>query len=192
MKSWQLMTLVGVIGGLVGCSTEASFKVNQQLTAPYVTDADNQNNDDKALEKRLNSILSDQLPQSKIKVVVDRFNVLLVGQVLSNGDKLQAETICKKWPGTKQVFNYLDVSDKPTLDTSSSISSDAMARIKSQYDVNSDNLKVITVDNIVYIMGTNVGNLTALDTAIQGIYTIPKVRKVVNLEQKGNSDYVVN
>lgn len=192
MKSWQLMTLVGVIGGLVGCSTESSFKVNQQLTAPYVTDTDNQNNDDKALEKRLNNILSDQLPQSKIKVVVDRFNVLLVGQVLSNGDKLQAETICKKWPGTKQVFNYIDVSDQPTLDTSSSISSDAIARIKSQYDVNSDNLKVITVDNIVYIMGTNVGNLTALDTAIKGIYTIPKVRKVINLEQKGNLDYVVN
>lgn len=186
------MTLVGVIGGLVGCSTESSFKVNQQLTAPYVTDTDNQNNDDKALEKRLNNILSDQLPQSKIKVVVDRFNVLLVGQVLSNGDKLQAETICKKWPGTKQVFNYIDVSDQPTLDTSSSISSDAIARIKSQYDVNSDNLKVITVDNIVYIMGTNVGNLTALDTAIKGIYTIPKVRKVINLEQKGNLDYVVN
>lgn len=191
MKLWKIVTLLSAIGGLIGCSTEAPYKVNQQLTAPYITDAQNQQDDDKALAKRLDSILSDQLVNSQIKVVVNHSNVLLVGQVARNGDKLKAESICKKWPGTKQVFDYMTIADQPKLDSSSSISSAAMDRIKMQFDINTDSINVVTVDNVVYIMGTDVGNLTALDTAITAIYSIPNVRKVVNLVQKGSLDYVV-
>lgn len=191
MKLWKIIALLSAISGLIGCSTEAPYKVNKQLTAPYITDAQNQQDDDKALAKRLNSVLSDQLVNSKIKVVVNHSNVLLVGQVASNGDKLNAESICNKWPGTKQVFDYMTIADQPNLDSSSSISSAAMDRIKMQFDINTDSINVATVDDVVYIMGTDVGNLTALDTAIKAIYSIPKVRKVVNLVQKGSLDYVV-
>jgi hypothetical protein len=59
-----------------------------------------------------------------------------------------------------------------------------------QNDIIAKNLKIITVDNIVYIMGSNVGNLTSLDLAVNGIYSIHDVKKVVNLEQKGHLDYV--
>lgn len=192
MKSLKFMLLCTMIGAITACSTEASFKVNQELTSPYVTDAENQRNDDTALEKRLNNILSDQLPQSKIKVVSAGFDILLVGEVLSNSDKVQAETICKKWPGTKQVFNYLEVSDQPKLDVSSSTADDVRNRIASQYDINVNNLKVTAVGGVVYIMGTNIGNLTALQEAIKGVYTMPNVHKVVNLEIRGNLDYEIN
>lgn len=192
MKSLKFLLLCTMVGIITACSTEASFKVNQQLTSPYVTDAENQRNDDAALEKRLSGIISDQLPQSKIKVVVTNFDVLLIGEVVSNSDKVQAETICKRWPGTKQVFNYLEVSDMPQINVSSSLADSVKDRISSQYDINITNIKVTAVDGVVYIMGTNIGNLTALQEAIKGVYTMPEVHKVVNLEQRGNLDYTID
>jgi hypothetical protein len=41
-------------------------------------------------------------------------------------------------------------------------------------------------------MGTNVGNLDALKKAINGIYSIDNVQKVVNLEQVGPRDYAAD
>jgi osmotically-inducible protein OsmY len=118
--------------------------------------------------------------------------VLLVGQVASNTDKATAETICKKWPSTQKIFNYLTVNAQPSLNMNSSITSDAKKRISMQYDIEPTAITVTTVDNVVYIMGTNIGNLSALDEAIKGIYSISNVNKVVNLEQKGSADYVTN
>ncbi len=187
-----LVLLTGLSVFVTGCSTEASFKVNADLTAPYITDVENQRSDDLALASRLEEVLKSQIPTSKLKVVADHYNVLLVGQVASNTDKATAESICKKWPSTQKIFNYLTVAPQPSLNTNSSISKEAMRRVDMQYDVDSNAIIITTVDNVVYLMGTNVGNLTALNDIIKGIYSIDDVNKVVNLEQKGPSDYVTN
>ncbi len=187
-----LVLLAGLSVFVTGCSTEASFKVNADLTAPYITDVENQRSDDLALASRLEEVLRSQIPTSKLKVVADHYNVLLVGQVASNTDKATAESICKKWPSTQKIFNYLTVAAQPSLNTNSSISKEAMRRVDMQYDVDSNAIIITTVDNVVYLMGTNVGNLTALNDIIKGIYSIDDVNKVVNLEQKGPSDYVTN
>lgn len=187
-----LVLLAGLSVFVTGCSTEASFKVNADLTAPYITDVENQRSDDLALASRLEEVLKSQIPTSKLKVVADHYNVLLVGQVASNTDKATAESICKKWPSTQKIFNYLTVAPQPSLNTNSSISKEAMRRVDMQYDVDSNAIIITTVDNVVYLMGTNVGNLTALNDIIKGIYSIDDVNKVVNLEQKGPSDYVTN
>lgn len=193
MKHRYLFALLAVVGLLVtGCSTEAPFKVNASLTAPYITDSENQKDDGQALSERLDDVLDAQIPTNKIKVVVDHYNVLLVGQVASNTDKATAETICKKWPSTQKIFNYLTVNAQPSLNMNSSITSEATKRISMQYDIEPTAITVTTVDNVVYIMGTNIGNLSALDEAIKGIYSISNVNKVVNLEQKGSADYVTN
>ena len=193
IKQRYLFALLAGVGMLAtGCSTEASFKVDSALTAPYITDSENQRDDAQALSERLDDVLDAQIPTNKIKVVVDHYNVLLVGQVASNADKATAETICKKWPSTQKIFNYLTVNAQPSLNMNSSITSDATKRISMQYDIEPTAITVTTVDNVVYIMGTNVGNLSALDEAVKGIYSITNVNKVVNLEQKGSSDYVTN
>lgn len=196
MKVIKLRYLLALVTGLsllsTGCSTEASFKVNADLTAPYITNVENQRDDDLALASRLDDILGSQIPTSKIFVIVNNYNVLLVGQVASNADKATAESICKKWPTTNLVFNYLTVAAKPSLNTSSSITREAMKRVDMQYDIDSKAVIMTTVDNVVYLMGTNVGNLTALNEVIKGIYSIDNVNKVVNLEQRGPSDYVTN
>ncbi|MBX9865937.1 MAG: BON domain-containing protein [Burkholderiales bacterium] len=193
MKHRYLFAILAGVGLLAtACSTEASFKVDAALTAPYITDSENQRDDGQALAERLDDVLDAQIPTNKIKVVVDHYNVLLVGQVASNTDKATAETICKKWPSTQKIFNYLTVNAQPSLNMNSSITSEATKRISMQYDIEPTAITVTTVDNVVYIMGTNIGNLSALDEAIKGIYSISKVNKVVNLEQKGSADYVTN
>lgn len=196
MKVVKFKYLLALITGLslllTACSTEASFKVNADLTAPYITDVENQRNDDLALASRLQDLLKSQIPTSKLRVLVDHYNVLLVGQVASNTDKATAESICKKWPSTQKIFNYLTVAAQPSLNISSSITNEAVRRVDMQYDIDTKALTIITVDNVVYLMGTNVGNLTALNDIIKGIYSIDDVNKVVNLEQRGPSDYVTN
>lgn len=191
-KLSSLMILAGLLISVSSCSTEASFKVNAQLTSPYVTDEQTQKDSDTALAKRLNNVLDDQIPNSEIKVVVDHYNVLLVGQVASSNDKATAESICKKWPSTAQVLDYLTIvspPNSPSLNTNSSISSDVKNLVEAKYDLDPNAVQIITVDNVVYIFGTNVGNLSALNDVIKNTYSINKVQKVVNLEQKGDQDY---
>lgn len=191
-KLSSLMLLAGLLISVSSCSTEAPFKVNAQLTSPYVTNEQTQKDSDTALAKRLNNILDDQIPNSEIKVVVDHYSVLLVGQVASSNDKATAESICKKWPSTAQVLNYLTIvspPNSPSLNTNSSISSDVKNLVEAKYDLDPNAIQIITVDNVVYIFGTNVGNLSALNDVIKNTYSINKVQKVVNLEQKGDQDY---
>lgn len=192
MKNLKKLMLAMSVVSVISCSTEASYKVNSELTSPYTTAAQTRIINDKALEKRLNSVLSNQIKPSDLKVVVNFNNVLLVGQVANQADSLNAENIVKKWPGTNLVFNYLTINPQPSSVFSSSISSQSMQKIKDNFDLNPDNIAITTADGVVYIMGTNVGNLTALNTVVDGIYSISGVRKVVNLEQKSDLDYLVN
>jgi osmotically-inducible protein OsmY len=173
----------------VACSTNPTTKISDQLTSPYITNLDNQKADDISLKNNLQDKLDDAIPNNAIKVVTDHFNVLLVGQVATQTDKDQASVICKQFPGIKKVFNYLTVTMKPSLHVNSSITKDAVARLDHQNDIRGKMLTVVTVEDVVYIMGTNIGNLTALGAAINGIYTIDGVKKVVNLEQPGDVDY---
>ncbi len=174
---------------LAGCSTNPTTKISDQLTSPYLTNLDNQRTDDKMLRNKLQDQLDDEIKNSAIKVVVDHDNVLLVGQVASQSDSNQATVLCKQSSSVNKVFNYLTVAAKPSLNINSSVNNDAQDRLDTQIDIQGKRLTVITVDHVVYIMGTNIGNLTSLDYAIKGINNIEGVNQVVNLVQKGNFDY---
>lgn len=191
MKNKQL--ILAFISGMVfftGCSTEASYKVSSELSAPYVTDAEHQKKDDDLLANTLQDKLDDALPDARLKVLVNNSNVLLVGQVHNLNEKNLAANICDKLPSVKQVFNYLTVTVKPSLNVNSSISKKVVKRLSEQNDINDKALSIITVDDIVYIMGTNIGNLKAMNKAIRdGVYSLPDVKDVVNLEQPGDQDY---
>jgi osmotically-inducible protein OsmY len=193
MKIKQVgIVIIGLFSiGMYGCATDAPYKVDQSITSQYVSSGEIQIKDDKALGDRLTGVLSDQFKGSKVAAIVRFDNVLLVGQVLTNSDKLRMVDICKKWPGTKMVFDYLTVNPKPALNTSSSLASKAMNLIKIHYDISPDNVKLVVVDGVVYIMGTNFGNLNAYSDAMENMYNIDGVHKVVNLEQVGPMDYHV-
>lgn len=187
-----LFVLISAGIALSACSTTATTHVASNLTSPFLTDQDNQRSDDTALENRLKDDLDRQIPGNKIKVVVTNDDVLLVGQVATAAAKTQAANICENSPSAREVFNYLTVNPYPALNTNSSITNDAKNRLDKQNDLNSDLIKVVTVDDVVYIMGSNVGNLNSLKKAINGIYSIDNVQKVVNLEQVGPRDYAAD
>ncbi|MEN9946553.1 MAG: hypothetical protein RLZZ293_939 [Pseudomonadota bacterium] len=190
MKIFRLVVSSCILFGLVACSTQDATRVSDNLTAPYLTDSDNQRNDDIALENRLERELNKLNSHNKIKLVVTNSNVLLVGQVVTEEQKSSIQHLIEEMPNVKQIFNYLTVTINPKLNENNSINKQAIHRVNMQNDIIAKNLKIITVDNIVYIMGSNVGNLTSLDLAVNGIYSIHDVKKVVNLEQKGHLDYV--
>jgi len=181
---------LGLIGG--ACSTEASYKVTTQLTSPYITDEDNKRNDDDQLREQLQDKLTTQLAKSQLRVIVDHGNVLLVGQVVTTNDRSQASAICYTIPVVKKIFNYLTVAAKPSLNLNSSLANKAKNRITVQDDIYSPNLQVIAVAGVIYLMGSNIGNLTALQAAIEGIYTYPGVTRVINLVQPGPDDYTTD
>lgn len=187
-----LFILISTSVALSACSTNATTHVASNLTSPFLTDQDNQISDDTALEGRLKDDLDRQIPGNKIKVVVTNSDVLLVGQVATAAAKTQASSICENSPSAEEVFNYLTVNINPSLNTNSSITNDAKNRLDKQNDLSTSLMKVVTVDDIVYIMGTNVGNLNSLRKAINGIYSIDNVQKVVNLEQVGPRDYAAD
>ncbi|RTK97919.1 MAG: BON domain-containing protein [Neisseriaceae bacterium] len=186
--------------GFAACSTEAPYMIDSSLTSQYMSAGDIQAKDDDALSKRLTDFLSTEFKGSDVKAIVRFDNVLLVGQVLNNSDKLKMVDICKKWPGTKEVYDYLTVveptTNKPnpsaSLNMSSSLASKAMDLIKLHYDISPENIKLVVVDGVVYIIGTNVGNLNALHDAIENMYSIKGIHKVINLEKIGNMDYNVS
>ena len=175
---------------IVSCSTQAVYKVSSELTAPYYTDADNQAKDDKDLQDKLKAMYKAQIPGNAIDVTAYSGEVLLVGQVPSSNDKARAAAIAKQIPYVKQVDNYLTINaNKPVLNSNSSLADKAMARIKSQSDIDAQYVRVNAVDGVVYIMGSNLGNLTALNKAINGIYAMNGVNKVINLVKPGDKDY---
>ena len=113
--------LVGVLA--VGCATQASVRVSNELTSPFLTDADHQKADDEALQERIQRLLKVQLAKNSktINVLVDNSNVLLSGQVASLSLKNQAESLCANLHAVNKVFNYLTVNAKPVLNTNSQL-----------------------------------------------------------------------
>lgn len=186
----SLITILISMLTITSCSTQAAYKVSSELTAPYYTDADNQAKDDKDLQNKLKSLYKTQIPGNAIDITAYSGEVLLVGQVPSSSDKTRAAAIAKQIPYVKSVDNYLTINaNKPVLNSNSSLASRALARIKSQSDIDAQYVRVNAVDGVVYIMGSNLGNLTALNKAINGIYAMEGVTQVVNLVKPGDKDY---
>jgi osmotically-inducible protein OsmY len=188
LKRISILVSLGI--GLAACAgNNQPNRVADGYTAPYVTNAENQHNDDQKLQQRLQAVIKKQLPHSQVLVVVNNYNVLLAGQVATNGDKVTAANLCRKLPVVKKVYNYLTPAAQPKLLRDTSVSSELKDRLASQKDVYSQFTDVVAVGGVVYIMGTNVGNLTALQQVAKAGYTLKGVKKVIVLEELGEHDY---
>jgi hypothetical protein len=134
-------------------------------------------------------LIDDKFPNVDVRVVSNHFNVLIVGQVDSRTTQVALEKFVKRQLEVRKVFDYTTISAKPDLKYSSSLTSDAQDRIATEYNIAPDKVTVIAVDGVVYVMGANIGDLTSLKEALNGVAAMKKVRKVVNLVQPGKEDY---
>ena len=140
--------------------------------------------DDQSLEHKVNQVLSDQLVKGNFTVASYGHEVLLTGQVATHKDRTKAMTAVMNTTGVNKVWNYLSVGaseDAGDIANDAYLTTAAKSRLIAQKDVNTNNIKLVTSNGVVYLLGKDVGKPDQIQAAIVSIKGINKVRKVVNL-----------
>ncbi|HLX52886.1 MAG TPA: BON domain-containing protein [Aquella sp.] len=139
---------------------------------------------DQNLEHKVNNVLSAQVPNGSFTIASYYKYILLTGQVPTMKDKSKAEFAVRNTAGVREVWNYLTVEPN---ESAKAISNDAVIttaarnKLLLQSGVNSNNIKVVTDNSVVYLLGRNPGKISKLKLAIKDISKIDGVTRVVNL-----------
>lgn len=99
---------------------------------------------------------SKSLDSSHLVPVVYNGDILLVGQVPTAADKVQAGSVVKNIKGIKKVFNELEVSPNTTYLTRSSdawLTSKIKTKMIATSELPSGKIKIVTENGVVYLMG---------------------------------------
>lgn len=143
--------------------------------------------DDQTLEHRVNKVLDAQVPNGSFTVASHNQRVLLAGQVSSQEERDKAVLAATNTAGVKKVWNYVTISVNETVGDISHdtyLTSLAKSRLIGQKGVNTNNIKVVTCNDVVYLLGDkDAGDSVQIAGAIEGIQGISGVKKVVNLIQ---------
>lgn len=110
--------------------------------------------------------------------------ILLAGQVPNQYDKDSIYNAVQKMNNINGVWDYLSVEKNQSIgqiSTDTYLTSAAKSRLIAQKDVNTNNIKVVTCNGVVYLMGHDAGNKTEIDAAIDGIKSIDGVKNVIDL-----------
>jgi osmotically-inducible protein OsmY len=133
--------------------------------------------------KKADSRLSD----SHINVTVVNSVVLLAGEVPSNELKLLAGSIARAYSGVRKVHNELQVRGNTTLvsrTNDSIIAAQIKTKLVFEKHVDSSQIKVITEDGVVFLMGLTTkanGNLAAdIASSNSGVRKVVKVFEYVD------------
>lgn len=100
---------------------------------------------------------SEAIDEARIKVVSMNGKVLLAGEVPSDELKTLAEEQVLKVRQVRGVHNELAVSAKPALlarSNDTALTASVKARLLLAEEVSGLRIKVVTVNNVVYLMGT--------------------------------------
>jgi osmotically-inducible protein OsmY len=127
---------------------------------------------------------SDQELRKKTHVSVTTFNniALLLGQAPNNELRDRAESIVKSNPKIKMLYNEITIG-KPITDITCANDSWITTKVKTVLlaasGLNSTNLKVVTENSVVYLMGLT--TRTQAKIATDKTRTVAGVKKVVKL-----------
>lgn len=143
--------------------------------------------DDQNLARSVSNVLDEQIPDGSFIIVSYGSKILLAGHVLRSTDIPKAINGAKNTQGVSSVWNYLTVGKKETaadISNDSYLTVAAKTRLIAQKNVNTNNIKVVTSNKIVYLLGSNAGNPNEIKEAIEGIKQIAGVKNVINLIDK--------
>jgi len=109
-------------------------------------------------------------------------NLLLTGQVSNKQTQEDAVFEAKVTPGVKKIYNYLSIrlpQSFAAISTDSYTTTQIKSKMLTVSGVNSSNVKVVTTDDIVYLLGMltkdQAGQITTLAAQVNG------VKKVITL-----------
>ncbi len=115
--------------------------------------------DDGYIENTVHALIREareDLDDTRIKVVSMDGLVLLAGEVPSQALKTLIEEQALKVSQVRGVYNHMSISARPALlarTNDSLITSRVKARLLGSEDVSGLRIKVVTVNNVVYLMG---------------------------------------
>lgn len=166
---------------LFGCAGPAYHELNHPYTGPH----ENQLKDDADLCVKLQDIIDSSYKKlAATKVSCDHYNVLLTGQVSGQDTKDRIGDMIKGQPVVKKYWDYTTINGNPKLHFDSDITKEAQLRIENEENITLEDTQTIAVEGVVYVIGNiKVDEIGNLNKALNGIYSINGVYKVLNLTQ---------
>ena len=160
-KIAYIFMLLVTLGLLQGCVVLAAAGAGAATTAVVVNDRRPVQTitDDQNIEYTAHSEIN-QTPalneNSHISVVSYNHAVLLVGQVPSDAVRTQVESLVQSLPKVSRVYNQLQVRPETTMMQRSKdtwITTKVKTNMISEKGLNSGQIKVVTENGVVYLMG---------------------------------------
>ncbi len=158
------MRRLAVVGALIGSTLAASGCVPLAATGMAVSAMAaldrrtvGAQTEDTEIELRGSSRMSDAIKGSK-GVAITSYNrrVLLTGQVPDATAKADAERLIRQIPGVREVHNELETANRVSFSTTANDTA-ITARVKAgfleQKALNTNAVKVVTENGVVYLMG---------------------------------------
>ncbi len=135
--------------------------------------------DDNTIATKIQSNISEDFPDSNIYVTCYNGVVLLSGQASTQKAKDGATFDAKTQPGVTQIYNYLDVRLPQSISSrtdDSFTTTQIKTKLLSLKDVNSNNVKIVTTNSVVYLMGiVTKTNANAIADAAAHVNGVTKV-----------------
>ncbi|MCX8514380.1 MAG: BON domain-containing protein, partial [Burkholderiales bacterium] len=162
-----------------GCSSPTYSKLNYSYNGAI----ENARIDNKEFAAKINNQIAEIYgSQAAVDVISDHFNILVVGQVESDGVADGIKFLIKSYPVVKSYISYATISSPPVLLTQEQVNKKVLDRIAAEDNLNQDNIQAVTIAGTVYIIGQiskyEAPNLKSIE---EGLYSIPGVYKVNNL-----------
>lgn len=181
MNLLKISVLVFSISSLIACTnvamTSASAVYNRHGIEKNVRDQYLTMQAFKSLK-----VKSDEFKNANISVATFHDEVLLAGQVPEAWQKEKADAIVKKIPGVLKTYNQLQVgspSSSLTRVSDAWITAKIKTKMLASDDIDSSQIKVITENGNVYLMGTLLPE--EADAAVEMARTTSGVRSVVKV-----------
>lgn len=112
--------------------------------------------DDQSLKRKVNDAINATIPGNSVEVTSYNRVVLLTGQVISSDNKSKAEAMALQVPGVKNVYNYIEVGKSQSASQTSKdayLTSAIKSNMLFSKGVSSNDVKVVTTNSVVYLMG---------------------------------------
>lgn len=144
--------------------------------------------EDEAIERRIGAALGRQFAQGSVNITAVSYNlrVLLVGQVPTETDRVEAERIARETQNVRAVVNELTIgmiAGTASLANDAGITALVRTTLTTTEGVPSGTIKVVTERNVVYLMGlvTPAEGETAARAAsrVNGLQRVVKVFETV-------------
>jgi osmotically-inducible protein OsmY len=167
-----LTTLTGCIGGSGAVGDNRTLTtVNEDQDATFQSN------------NRLSAV-KELAGRTRVSATVFNHELLLVGQALSESSKMKAEEAVKATPGVTKIYNRITIQEPlgalATI-SDSTLTSDVKGRLLGTKDLKSSQFKIVSEDNVVYLMG--IASREQTEMAIKTIQQIARVKRIVTIVQ---------